>query len=342
MERIQLPDKEVMIVGTAHVSKSSVEETRQAIREFGPDEIAIELCQNRFDVMRNPSTWQQMDIVKVIKEKKSLLLFANLIMSSIQRRMGDRLDVKPGEEMRAAIEEADAAGIKLSPVDRSVQVTMRRAWNSLGAWEKVKFLNSSLYSVFSMDEISENEIEKLKEKDMLTNAVEEIARQSHTIKRVLIDERDAYMARKIADLKGRKVLAVIGAGHMQGIVSQLGDPVEDLGALEEVPEKGHGFLGWLITLVVLGLFAAGFFFQSPQHGYEMVKWWILCSAVMSGLGAVAALAHPVTILVAAAAAPFTTLHPALAAGWFAGLSEAYLKKPKVTHFEDHPRLYINA
>ena len=133
-ECLEVDGKEIMIVGTAHVSKASVDETRKAIGEFGPDVVAIELCQNRYDVMRNPGTWQEMDIVKVIREKKSLLLFANLIMSSIQRRMGDKLGVKPGEEMRAAIEEADRAGIALAPVDRSVQVTLKRAWNSLTFW----------------------------------------------------------------------------------------------------------------------------------------------------------------------------------------------------------------
>lgn len=237
LERIQLPDKEVIILGTAHVSKSSVEETHSAIQEFKPDEVAVELCRSRFDVMKNPQAWQEMDIVKVIREKKSLLLFANLVMSSLQRRMGEKLDVKPGDEMRAAIEEAEAAGIEIALIDRPVQITLQRAWKSLGAWEKTKFLFSSLTSILSVEDIGEEEIEKLKEKDMLTQAVEEIAKQAPTIKRVLIDERDAYMARKIADLKGSRVLAVVGAGHMNGIIEQIRHPVEDISVLEEVPEK---------------------------------------------------------------------------------------------------------
>jgi pheromone shutdown-related protein TraB len=321
-----------MIVGTAHVSRSSVEETREAIARFKPDVIAVELCQNRYEVMRNPSKWSEMDIVKVIREKKALLLFANLIMSSIQRRMGDKFGVKPGEEMRAAIEEADKAGIALAPVDRSVQTTLKRAWNSLSFWEKNKFLFSSLYSILDMEEIKEEDIENLKEKDMLTQAVEEIARQSPTIKRVLIDERDAYMARRIVDVEGSRVLAVIGAGHMEGLAGQIRNPLQDISVLEEVPEK-KGWMGWILPIAVLSLVLGGFFFRSPQQGYEMVKWWIICSATLSGLGAIAALAHPLTILVAAVSAPITTLNPALAAGWFAGLSEAYIKKPKVSDFE---------
>ena len=331
-ECLEVDGKEIMIVGTAHVSKASVDETRKAIGEFGPDVVAIELCQNRYDVMRNPGTWQEMDIVKVIREKKSLLLFANLIMSSIQRRMGDKLGVKPGEEMRAAIEEADRAGIALAPVDRSVQITLKRAWNSLTFWEKNKFLFSSLTSILGMEEVREEDVEELKTKDTLTQAVEEISRQAPTIKRVLIDERDAYMARKILDAEGKRVLAVVGAGHMEGILGQIRNPVTDLAPLEEVPEKKGGLMGWILPIAVLTLVGAGFFRGSPQQGYEMIKWWILCSASMSALGAIAAFARPVTILVAAVSAPITTLNPALAAGWFAGLSEAYLKKPKVADF----------
>lgn len=333
VEHIHLPDKEIMIVGTAHVSKSSVDEARAAIQEFGPDEIAIELCQNRFDVMRNPKGWQEKDIVKVIREKKALLLFANLVMSSFQRRIGEKFGVKPGDEMRIAIEEADAAEVPLALVDRPVQITLHRAWKSLGAWEKTKFLFSSLSSILSVDDIDEKEIERLKEKDMLTHAMDEIAKQAPTIKRVLIDERDAYMARKIVDLQGTRILAVVGAGHMKGLIEQIGHPIEDIRPLEEIPEKGSGFLGWIFPLMVLFLVGAGFFFGSPKQGYEMIKWWIFCSAACSGLGALAALAHPLTILVAAASAPITTLNPALAAGWFAGLSEAYIKKPRVSDFE---------
>ncbi len=313
--------------------KSSVEETHSAIQEFKPDEVAVELCRSRFDVMKNPQAWQEMDIVKVIREKKSLLLFANLVMSSIQRRMGEKLDVKPGDEMRAAIEEAEAAGIEIALIDRPVQITLQRAWKSLGAWEKTKFLFSSLTSILSVEDIGEEEIEKLKEKDMLTQAVEEIAKQAPTIKRVLIDERDAYMARKIADLKGSRVLAVVGAGHMNGIIEQIRHPVEDISVLEEVPEKKFSILGWLLPLTVLFMVIAGFFFGSPKQGYEMIKWWIICSASLAGLGAIAALSHPLTVLVAAVSAPITTLNPALAAGWFAGLSEAYIKKPKVADFQ---------
>jgi pheromone shutdown-related protein TraB len=333
IERVQLDEKEIMIVGTAHISKSSVEETRQAIEEFKPDVVAIELCQNRYDVMRNPRTWQEMDIVKVIKEKKALLLFANLIMSSIQRRMGDKFGVRPGEEMQAAIEEAEKAGIPLAPVDRSVQITLKRAWHSLTLWGKIKLLFSSIFSIIGLEDIKEEDIEDLKKKDMLTQAVEEIARQAPTIKRVLIDERDAYMARKIFDAEGKRVLAVVGAGHMEGLLGQIRNPVADITPLEEVPAKKNGLAKWVLPGAILALLCWGFFHGSPRQGFEMIKWWSLCMSTTAGLGAAAALAHPITILVAILTAPVTAVNPFVRAGWVAGLSEAYIKQPKVSDFE---------
>jgi pheromone shutdown-related protein TraB len=333
IERIELPDKEVILVGTAHVSQSSVDEVRAAIREHHPDEVAIELCQSRFEVLKNPGGWQDMDIIRVIKEKKTSFLFANLVMASFQRRIGERFGVKPGDEMRAAIEEAQGAGVPLALVDRPVQLTLQRAWKSLRAWEKIKLLFSSLFSILAVDEIKEDEIERLKDKDMLTSTIEEVARQAPTIKRVLIDERDAYMARRIVDLKGKKVLAVVGAGHMEGLIEQMRNPVEDVEALEYVPPGKKGIAKWIIPLVILVLIVAGFFFGSREQGYEMVKWWLLCNAAFAALGTVIALAHPVTVLVATLTSPITSLNPTLAAGWFAGLSEAYIKKPKVSDFE---------
>jgi len=333
IERIDLPDKEVIVVGTAHVSQSSVDEVRSAIREYRPDEIAIELCTGRFEVLRNPRGWQEMDIIKVIKEKKTSFLFANLVMASFQKRIGERFGVTPGDEMRAAVEEAESAGVPLALVDRPVQLTLQRAWKSLGAWEKTKLMFSSLFSILAVEDIKEDEIERLKEKDILTSTIEDVARQAPTIKRVLIDERDAYMARKIADLKGKRVLAVVGAGHMGGLMEQLKSPVNDIAALEYVPAKSKGILRWIIPLVIFALIIAGFFLGSPEQGYEMIKWWLLCNAVFAALGTAIALAHPVTVVVAALASPITSLNPTLAAGWFAGLSEAYIKRPKVADFE---------
>jgi pheromone shutdown-related protein TraB len=333
IERIQRGDTEITMVGTAHVSRSSVDEVRDVIRETKPDAVAVELCQARYDVIKNPRAWQEKDIFKVIKEKKTSFLMANLVMASFQRRIGEKLGVRPGDEMRAAIEEAEANGIEVVLVDRNVQVTLARVWRGLGFWEKMKLLYSSLASIFEVNELEEKDIEKLKETDMLTTAVEEMSQHAPTIKEVLIDERDAYMARKIADIQGKKVVAVIGAGHMKGILGQIDHPVEDLSHLETVPEKREGLGKWIIPGLILVLIALGFFFGGSKQVYDMVKWWVVITMVCTALATVLALAHPLTVIVAAVVSPLTTLHPALASGWFAGLSEAYLKKPKVSDFE---------
>jgi len=333
IERIQRGDTEITMVGTAHVSKSSVDEVKDVIRETKPDAVAVELCQARYDIMKDPKAWQEMDIFKVIKEKRASFLMANLVMASFQRRIGERMGIKPGDEMRAAIEEAEANGMEVALVDRNVRITLARAWRGLGFWEKIKLLFGSLMSIFEVEEIEEKDIERLKETDMLTAAVEEMAKHAPTIKTVLIDERDAYMARKIADIHAGKIVGVIGAGHMNGILSQIHHPVEDISSLEEIPPKKKGILIWVLPIIIIALLLWFFSHGTPKQGYAMLKWWIICTMTCTGLATMLAFPHPATVLVSALVAPVTTVIRAFPSGWFAGLSEAYLKKPKVSDFE---------
>jgi pheromone shutdown-related protein TraB len=333
IETATIHDKEVILVGTAHVSQTSVDEVRQAIAQQKPDIVAVELCQARYDVLSNPSKWQETDIVKVVREKKASLLFVNLLMSSFQRRLGAKLGIRPGEEMHAAIEAAQADGIPLALIDRSIQVTLQRAWQGLSLIERLRLLFSSLLSIFAAEDLSEEDVEQLKQQDMLTAALDEIAKKTPVIKRVVLDERDVYMAKKISDLEGKKVLAVVGMGHVPGILSHLGKDA-DLAALDYVPPKKKSLWGWLFPAIIILFIALGFSMGGTHQGYAMAKWWIICNAAFGALGAIIALSHPITVLVAALVSPLTTLHPALASGWFAGLSEAYLKKPKVKDFEN--------
>jgi pheromone shutdown-related protein TraB len=333
IETIQLQDKEILLVGTAHVSRQSVDEVREAIAQYHPDVVAVELCQNRYEVLKNPKKWQEMDIFKVIREKKASLLFINLLMASFQRRIGAKLGIKPGEEMRAAIEAAEAAAIPVAVIDRSIQVTLQRTWQKLSLWERCVLLFSSLLSIFAAEDLTEQDVEKLKESDILTAALEDVGKKTPVVKQILLDERDAYMARKVADIDARRILAVIGMGHMPGMKAQMGQAV-DIEALEYVAPKQKGFWRWILPAVVVMLIGWGFFMGGAHQGYAMAKWWIICNATFAALGATIALGHPLTILVAAIMSPLKPLHPALASGWFAGLSEAYLKRPKVVDFEN--------
>jgi len=331
-EIININNREIMLVGTAHVSQGSVDEVKAAIESFKPDTVAVELCKGRYDVMKNPAAWQETDIVKVIKEKKASLLFVNLLMASFQRRVGAKLGIKPGEEMRVAIEDAEAAGITVSLIDRGVQTTLQRTWNKLSFKEKFSLMFQSLISIFGAEDLTENDIEQLKEKDMLSAALEEVAKKAPVVKKVILDERDSYMAGKLGLLEEKRILAVIGAGHMEGIKAKLGTEI-DLDALDEVPPKKKGYGGWIFAGVILLLVLAGVLKGGVGQGMQMVGIWAASTMFFSAVGALIAFGHPLTILVAAVVSPLTAIHPALASGWFAGLTEAWLKKPKVSDFQ---------
>ena len=333
VENVSIGDKEIILVGTAHVSRDSVEEVRRSIEATRPDVVAVELCQRRYDVLMNPKKWQETDIVGVIREKKASFLFANLVLAAFQKRIGEKLGVRPGQEMYEAIRLAQAGDIPVALVDRPVQITLQRTWRKLSLKERFLLIGSSMAAMFETNDLDEDTIEQLKEKDVLTAVVDEIGKKAPTVKEVLLDERDAYMGRKIADLEGNRILAVVGAGHVRGLKEHLKAPIQDVSSLEYVPERKRNLWKWLFPLAFLALVAAGFYHGGSARGYEMLKWWLLSNAVFAALGAALALAHPVTVLVAACASPITSLNPALAAGWFAGLSEAYFRRPKVADFE---------
>jgi pheromone shutdown-related protein TraB len=332
-EKVCIGNKEIILVGTAHVSRDSIEEVRDAIQATNPDVVAVELCKRRYDVLRNPRNWQETDIVGVIREKKASFLFANLVLAAFQKRIGEKLGVRPGQEMHEAILVAEAADIPVALIDRPVQITLQRTWRKLSFKERFLLVASSITAMFETDDLDEETIEQLKEKDVLTAAVDEIGKKAPTVKEVLLDERDAYMGRKIADLEGSRILAVVGAGHVKGLTEQLKDPLDDISPLESVPTKRRALWKWIVPLVIVALVAAGFAHGGADRGVEMVKWWFLSNAVFAALGAALALGHPVSVLVAACASPITSMNPTLAAGWFAGLSEAYLRRPKVADFE---------
>ena len=332
-ELITTNSKEILLVGTAHVSPSSVEEVKEAISRFKPETIGIELCQKRYGVLKDPQPWKDTDIFKVIKEKKTSFLFANLVIASFQKRIGDRLGVRPGAEMSVAVEEAQKLGIPVALLDRDIQTTMKRLWRMLSLKERLRLFWALASTMFSADEVGEDEIERLKQTDIISLAVEEMAEKAPAVKRVLLDERDEYMAKKISDINSNKVLAVVGAGHVKGIRERLQDIPDSIEHLDYVPPMGRPILKYLIPLVITVIIALGFFSGGKEKGYEMMKWWLLSNAFFAALGSGLALAHPFSILTAAIASPITSLNPTLAAGWFAGLTEAYLRKPKVSDFE---------
>lgn len=329
--------KEIILIGTAHVSRKSSEQVRISIEKEKPDTVCIELCQSRYQSIIQKNKWQNTNLIKVIKEKKAFLLLSNLMLASFQKRIGKKLGIKPGEEILTAIDSAKSVGSAIHLADRDIRTTLSRIWGETSLWKKIKLLASLLTSMGELDEISEEDIEKMKEKDVLEALLSEMGESLPEVRRILIDERDQYLAERIRKAPGEKIIAVVGAGHVPGILRYWDKPV-DIDALETIPPKKKflRFFKWGIPAAILLLIAAGFFWAGSSGGTHMIKWWVLTNSVLSGLGAALAFAHPLTVISAIFAAPITSLNPMIAAGWVAGLVEVMMGKPKVRDFEKLP------
>jgi len=337
LTHLKFNEKEFILVGTAHVSKESARLAKSVIEEEKPDTVCVELCQSRFQAIRQKDRWQDTDIIKVIKEKNSFLLLSNLLLASFQKRIAKQFDVKPGEEMITAITTAESTGAQIHLADRDIRTTLSRTWRVMGFWSKIKLVFQLILSLGQLDEIKEEDIEKMKQQDVLETLLAEVGKSLPALKSIVIDERDQYLAEKIRTAPGNKIVAVVGAGHIPGI-QKYWDSDIDTRALEQLPPKGKliGILKWLIPVAIVGLFIAGFFYGGTEAGTDMIIWWILANGILAGVGAIIALAHPVTILTSILAAPLTSLNPMIAAGWVSGLVEAFSRKPKVKDFERLP------
>ena len=335
--RLNFEDKAITLIATAHVSMESADLVRKVIEEERPETVCIELCESRYKSITQKDRWQNTNLIKAIREKKAFLLLSNLMLAYFQKRIGQKLGVDPGEEVRRAIQAAEAVGAHIHLVDRDIRITLSRTWRLMGLWTKIKLLAQFVTSTGKMDMITEEDIEEMKKKDVLETLLSEIGEALPELQRVLIDERDQYLAHKIGIAPGKKIVAVVGAGHVPGIHRYWQKPV-DLKALEEIPPKSKLFdlLKWGIPTLVVGMILLGFLMAGASAGTHMIKWWVLANAVCGGLGAAMALAHPLTVLSAIVASPLTSLNPMIAAGWVAGLVEVFLGKPIVKDFERLP------
>jgi pheromone shutdown-related protein TraB len=339
-ERLSFAERTIVLVGTAHVSRESVDEVRRVIEEEAPDRVCVELDDGRHASLTQGSSWQNLNIGKVLREGKGFLLMANLVLASFQRRLGSELGVRPGEEMLAAIQSAQEKGIPFSLCDRNIQITLRRAWASTGAWGKMKMLAAMLTSVFTTEKLSPQDIEKLKEKDVLQEMMEELAQYLPGAKRALIDERDTYLAARIFQAEGKKVVAVVGAGHLSGIARHMQafwekKESDDVTQLDQLPRRSWAgkVLPWAIPAVIIALFSLGFIRAGWRMSLEMFWRWLLIHGGLAAAGSLLAWAHPLTILIAFVGAPIGTLNPFGKIGLFTGVAEAFLRKPRVRDFE---------
>jgi pheromone shutdown-related protein TraB len=337
IHRLTHENKEILIIGTAHVSKESADLVKTTIEAEKPDAVCVELCESRYQSIRRKDKWQDMNIINVIKEKKTFLLLSNLLLASFQKRIAEKLDITPGAEMIQAMDSAESVGAEIVLADRDIRVTLSRTWRVTGLWDKLKIIFQLCLSLGGVEEISKEDVEKMKQEDMLHLLLSEVGRSLPSLRAILIDERDRYLAHKIKSAPGNKIVAVVGAGHVPGIKNYW-DQQTDIEALETIPpkKKAIGFLKWLIPLFIVVLLIFGFFQGGFTAGKNMLAWWILANGVLAGIGAAIAFAHPLTIIASVLAAPLTSLNPMIAAGWVSGLVEAFSSKPKVRDFENLP------
>ncbi|MDR0707592.1 MAG: TraB/GumN family protein [Treponema sp.] len=345
-------EREFILIGTAHISKESIDEVARVIKEEKPGMVCVELDEGRYKSITEKERWEKLDVVKILKEGKGFLLMANLVLSRFQRRMGEGLGVKPGDEMKTAITAAQESGVPFALCDREIQTTLRRAWSNCTLWNKCKLLAALLSSAFSNEKLSEADIEKLKEHSELDGMMRELAEYLPPVKTVLIDERDQYLAAKIwtnrngaagsagANGANTKVVAVAGAGHLAGVQSHLekiaaGKETVDVGKLEKVAGSGviSKLLPWLIPAVILALIVAGFLRLGADVSLSMLVRWLLLNGSLAALGALVSLGHPLSILVSFFGAPIGTLSPFISVGLFSGIVEAVMRKPRVSDAE---------
>ncbi|MFZ0611933.1 MAG: TraB/GumN family protein [Desulfobacterales bacterium] len=332
---LEFDGKKVFLVGTAHVSEESARLVAEVIASEKPDTVCVELCASRYQAIRQKDQWQNMDIVKVIREKKSFLLLSNLLLASLQKKIARKLNVRPGQEMIQAIESAEAVGAAVCLADRDIRITLSRTWRLMRFRDKIKLLAQLIFSLGQVDDISAEDVEKMKEQDVLETVLADVGKSLPIVKAILIDERDRYLAHKIRQAPGQKIVAVVGAGHVPGI-KKYWDAEIDIAPLEKLPPKSRlsALLKWGLPLGIVALIVTGFFIGGVAAGKDMVIWWLLANGILAGLGALAALAHPLTIISSVLAAPLTSLNPMVAAGWVSGLVEAFSRKPRVIDFEN--------
>lgn len=333
VSKIELENKTIYLVKTAHISAQSVEDVINTIQEVTPSTVCVELDAQRARSFTQNTQWEKTDIISIIKKKQVGLLLSNLILSSYQKKMAKQLNISVGAEMIEAMNQAKNVSARLLYIDRDVQITFKRIYRLLTFSQKFKLLIGLVSSLFNEEKITDEQLENLKQADMIDSALSEMGKSFPVIKQVLVDERDQYMAQKIRQASGSVIVAVVGAAHAPGIEKHLFTE-RTLKDLEVIPEKRFSskIVGWLIPMIIIAAILVSFSFDSDL-GLRQIQTWILFNGVLSALGTALVLGHPLSILTAFVAAPISSLSPLLAAGWFAGMVEAIVRKPTVKDFQ---------
>lgn len=327
--------RELYLVGTAHVSRQSVDLVEEIIKEVEPDTVCVELDDQRYKSIMKAQSYEDMDIIKIIREKQLFFFIGQFIMASYQKKIAEKTGSRPGMEFKKAIELGEERGSRMIMADRNIGTTLKRAFRLTPFWHKMKFL----VSLFVADEedIEELDIEQLKEHDAIERIVESFENELPVTKEVLIDERDQYLASKTFENLGKITVSVVGAGHVPGMLKQFEAlSEEERDAIDFIPPAGtmSRILPWIIPAIVIGLFIWGFSSGRREIAEDAILYWVLANGVLSALGCIIALGHPLTILSGFIAAPITSLNPTIGAGFVTGIVQTFLSKPRIRDFEE--------
>lgn len=335
--RIKKDDREFVLIGTAHISQVSKDLVRATIEAEAPDTVCVELDEGRLKSIKEPDLWKKTDLKQVIKNKQLGTLIANLVLGSYQKRMGAQTGVKPGSELKEAVDCAEGRGTELVLADRDIKITLRRTWVCTPWYRKLSLLGGLFASIFDKTEVSEEDLAKIKEQDALSAMMQDFGKSFPEVKQVLIDERDQFLASKIKNAPGKKIVAVVGAGHMNGIAKIIEEdrelPSEE--SISVIPKSAPiwKIIGWAIPVAIIASIIAVGVHAGFEKAGELSLQWAMLTGGGAMLGTVIAGGHPVTILVALVAAPFTGLTPLIGVGFFTALTQVYMRPPRVSEME---------
>lgn len=340
--RVRRDGTEYVLLGTAHVSRASVDAVREILAKEEFDAVAVELCEPRFNAIQDPESWRRLDLLQVIRQGKAGLVAANLALSAFQRRIAEQFGIEPGAEMKAAIEGAQARGAKLWVIDREISITLKRAYRSVRFLNRLAIIGGLSGGLLSRKDVAEDEIEKLKEGDILGSMFGEFAEESPELYEALISERDSYMVARLreenADAPALRVLVVIGAGHLAGMEKQLADQTDEpaslLPALRSVPPASRWPKLFMMTYLVLVAAAIAYAFtRDAAQGTDALLSWILLTGGGAALGALAGGGHIFSVLAAFIAGPLKPFRPGVPAGAVSAGVEAWWHRPRVADFD---------
>ncbi|MEA1992418.1 MAG: TraB/GumN family protein [Thermodesulfobacteriota bacterium] len=333
---IHLGTREIILIGTAHISRDSVDLVRRVIKNETPDCVCVELDAKRYETLSKKKRWESLDLKEIIRKKQLSTLLLNLMLASYQKKLGDQLGVLPGTELLAAVKTAEEKGIPIALCDRDVRVTLRRAWHATSFFKKNYLLASLFAGLFDRTEITEEKLNELKKTDVLSELMLELGQALPELKRVLIDERDTFLSERIKNAEGERIVAVVGAGHVDGIKKALTEDrharMEEINVIPPVSPIWR-VLGWSIPAVILTSIGVIAWNKGCEVAGDNIIYWILANGIPSSIGAMLALAHPLTIVSAFAAAPVTSLTPVIGAGYVTAFVQVLVQPPVVREFE---------